>query len=173
MAGRSEAPAGAGRAWPALLALAGLVAAMVLLALNKDRVAEAYHAVLPWPPAVAGILTALPAAMVAAGFAAVAWSGWRRWVPLALTLAFLPLLLLGVPGRRTGASADRARLIEVASTREWADALMDGALAGFGTLVVLAVVMFAATRLPRLPVRPLAAVLVVAATLITVLTHGS
>lgn len=173
MAGRSEAPAGAGRAWPALLALAGLVAAMVLLALNKDRVAEAYHAALPWPPVVAGVLTALPATLVAAGFAAVAWSGRHRGVPLAVTVPFLPLLLLGIPGRRTGASADRERLLEVATERDWAAAVMDGALAGFGTLVVLAVVLLAATRLPRLPVRPLATALVVAATVAMVLTHGS
>lgn len=173
MTGRSESRAAAGRAWPALLALAALVAAMVLLGLSKDRVAEAYHALLPWPPVVAGLLTALPAVLAAAGFTAVAWSRWRRWVPLALTLPFLPLLLLGMPGRRTGASADRERLLEVATERDWAAAVMDGALAGFGTLVVLAVVMLAATRLPRLPVRPLVVVLVVAATVAMVLTHGS
>lgn len=173
MAGRSEPRAVAGRAWPALLALAALVAAMVLLGLNKDPVAEASRAVLPWPPVVAGVLTALPAALVAAGFAAVVGSGWRRWVPLALTLPFLPLLLLGMPGRRTGGSADRERLLEVATERDWAAAVMDGALAGFGTLVVLAVVLLAATRWPRLPVRPLSAALVAAATLAIALTHGS
>ncbi len=171
MAGRSESRAATGGAWPALLALVAVVAAMVLLGLNKDRVAEAYHAVLPWPPVVAGVLTATPAVLVAAGFVAVVRSGWRRWVPLALTVPFLPLLLLGMPGRRTGASADRERLLEVATERDWASGVMDGALAGFGTLIVVAVVMYAGTKVGRLPVRWLSAAVVAAATAAMVVTR--
>ncbi|WP_019143953.1 hypothetical protein [Aeromicrobium massiliense] len=172
MAGRSEERRDV-RLWPALLALSVVVAALVLIGMNKDRVAEIYHAVLPWPAVVAGLLTLLPSALVLAGFAAALWSGWRRWAPLALALAFLPLLLLGVPGRRAGASADRERLIEVATTRGWADAVMDAGLAGFGTFVVVALVLLAGTRLPCLPVRSLSAVVVVGATVAMVVTHTS
>ncbi|TCJ00648.1 hypothetical protein [Aeromicrobium sp. IC_218] len=161
------------RPWPALAAVGLVVAVPVLLGLNQDRTAELFHRLLPWPPVVVGVLTALPAALVLAGTAAALGSGRRRWSLLVVTVPFAPLLLLGMPGRRSGASDDHRRELEVVTTRGWADAVMDGALAGFGTLVVVAAVMYVGTRTQRLPVRPVCAALVAAATIAMVLTHRS
>lgn len=168
---QAQEPANRSRTLLALLAVVLVFTGLVVMGVHVDQVAGLYHGLLPWPRLVAGLGTIVPTAVLLAGGAAIAWSGWRRWLPTVLVLPFVPLVLLAVPGRGGGRSEDRELDLAIATTFDWAAAVTHAALAGVGTVALAVAAALLCLKLPRLPIWLPPTVVVVAATVTMVATH--